>query len=200
MSADIDPQLLAEAIVEYTGQGTRKRPTDDPEAVALLSRVRGADLLPAVNSVLEDAEAVDMSDVAVPSDTAGETYRSRLHAARPDLTETALAAVANWWFYRRLWLGLPAETHDSRAQYFARFAIENGQRVPWALYRREYDGETVVDSVLKDVGTWREDRNRVVWSSFVNPLESDIEPVTAAQAQEFEQMVANRRYRPFTAG
>ena len=198
MSADTDPLLLTEAVVAYTGHGTSKRPTDDREAVALLAQVRGVDLLPEVESVLDDAEAVDMSDVIIPSEAAGDIYRARLQAARRDLTETAVAAVTNWWFYRRLWLGLPTKLTRPRLQYFARFSTENGRRVPWALYRREDDGNTVVDSVLKDAGIWREDRSRVVWSAFANPLESDVEPVTAGQAREFEQIAAERRYHPFT--
>lgn len=198
MSGDIDPELLTEAIVAYTGHGTSKRPTDDREAVTLLEQVRGVPLIPALDSALAAAESVDLSDTVIPSDTAGEVYRARLHQARPDLTDTALAALGNWWFYRRLWLGLPVSVERPRVQYFARFSTENGERVPWALYRREDDGRAVADSVLKDVGTWREDRNRVVWSSFTNPLETDIEPISARQAQEFEQMVADRSYHPFT--
>ncbi|WP_133541625.1 hypothetical protein [Microbacterium sp. BK668] len=190
---------MTEAIVAFTGYGTSKRPSDDREAVALLEQVRGVPLLAALDSVLADAESVDLSDVVIPSDTAGEVYRSRLHEARPDLSDTALAALSNRWFYRRLWLGLPAPVERPRVQYFARFSTENGARVPWALYRREDDGKAVVDSVLKDVGTWREDRNRVVWSSLTNALETDIEPISARQAAEFEQMVAKRSYHPFTA-
>ncbi|MFE7845748.1 hypothetical protein ACFUTX_11230 [Microbacterium sp. NPDC057407] len=199
MSAGIDPQLLAEAIVAYTGHGTSKRPVDDREAVDRLSVERGVEVFPAVEAALQDAEALDMSDIPIPSDTAGDAYRSRLHSLRPDLTGDAIAALANRWFYRRLWLGLPAEAKHPRVRYFARFANENGRQVPSALYRREDDGTSIVDSVLEDVGTWREDRNRVVWSSFANPLESDVEPISAAQAQEFEKMVAERRYRPFSA-
>ncbi|MEZ3161987.1 hypothetical protein AB1K54_15840 [Microbacterium sp. BWT-B31] len=182
----------------YTGHGASKMPREDRDAVALLGQVHRVDLMPAVESALAAAEAVDMSDVPLPSETAGETFRSRLAAARPDLTTEARAALADTWLFRRLWLDLPAQVENPRVQYFARFGIEDGERVPWALYRRVRDGESVVDSVLKDVGEWRADRNRVIWSSTVNPLEADIEPISARQALEFEQMVAERRYRPFS--
>jgi hypothetical protein len=191
--------LLAQAITAYTHHGASKIPRDDREAVLELGGIDGATLWSAVDAALTNAESVDMSDVPIPSNTAGATYRERLRAARPDLTDTAVDALTNRWFYRRLWLDAPTKVERPRVQYFARFSIENGQRVPYALFRREDDGTTVTDTVLKDVGSWRADRNRVIWSSMINRLESNIEPITARQAEEFEQMVAVRTYRPFSS-
>lgn len=84
----------------------------------------------------------------------------------------------------------------SPSRYFVRQLDRDGQRVPFALLRRTIVDDRPIDEVLRDVGQWSPDRNGSVDKAIRMPLETDLEEITPAQADEVESMVARRTYRP----
>ena len=95
-----------------------------------------------------------------------------------------------------------ARTESARAtdRYFVRQHIQEGALVPFALLRRTRRDGGQVDEVLRDVGQWVPDRNGSVDKAIRMPLETDLEEISPAQAEEVERMVADRSYRPLRRG
>ncbi|MEV8274634.1 hypothetical protein [Microbacterium sp. NPDC077184] len=81
-------------------------------------------------------------------------------------------------------------------RYFAQFGPD---RTPNGLLRRHVTPAGFEDQVLRDVDVWAPDRHASVQTAIINALESPLEEITTDQACEFEQMVAQRSYRPFSS-
>ncbi|MEZ3162017.1 hypothetical protein AB1K54_15990 [Microbacterium sp. BWT-B31] len=201
-SADPTAEQVSSGVVAFTGWGEAKMPRADTSAVAALAAAAGLSpeaLLEEVLTAVSASETLDTHGLDPRSLGAGDEYRRLLHAARPDLDDSATDALASRWFYRRLWVGVDTLLIDPPAvtRYFALFAPRGGERVPQALFRRQVIGDRVVDEVLRDTDRWDADRSGRVERAITRYLDSDLEEISPSHAQEFEQMVAERRYRPF---
>lgn len=193
-----DDSLLSAAVTAFLGWPTAKMPLADENAVADLARTNSVDadaLLARVYAAIAASDNLAISDLSTYSDGGASTYKSRLGAARPDLSSTAIDALASRWFFRLRWLGI--ESGVDAPRYFVRYGGEGATPIPVALYRRRTADGATVDEVLKDVGEWRPDTRRQIHNSFAFSLESDLEEVTPAEAAEFEEMVRAREYVPF---
>ena len=80
-------------------------------------------------------------------------------------------------------------------RYFARFLAD---RVPFALLRRHATAGAQEDQVLREVDDWVPDTRGSVSRAIVFPLDSDLEEITAAEAEAVQRMVADREYRPLS--
>jgi len=202
-SADVSSEQLSAGIVAFTGWGQSKTPRADTAAVEDLARASGIAreaLLEEVLTAVSASETLDTTGFDPRSPGAGPEYKRMLRASRPDLTQAATDALASRWFFRRLWLGVdtPRVAPDPAARYFALFAPRGRERVPRALFRRQTVGDRTVDQVLRDVDQWAPDETGRVERAITRYLDSDLEEISQAQAREFEQMVEQRSYRPFT--
>ena len=83
-------------------------------------------------------------------------------------------------------------------RYFVRQLVRDGVLLPFALLRRTVSGGRPVDEVLRDVDVWAADSSSSVDKAVRMPLESDLEEISAEQAAQVQQMVAERSYRPLT--
>ena len=172
-------------------------PAADHAAVAELARVRGVDadaLLAEVQRAIDATNAIDLGETS--RQTAGPEFKARLSSARPDLSGAAVDALASRWFFERVWIG---RASDPAPRFFARFTAREGQAVPMALFRRRVEAGHTIDEVLHDVDTWRPDTRGRVGHAVRRSIDSDLEEISPARAAEFELMVAERSYRPFTA-
>ncbi|WP_457099502.1 hypothetical protein [Microbacterium sp. P5_E9] len=100
MSTDADRpsgELLAEAIVAFTGRGTRKIPTADEAAVFALDPERFDEVIAAVKAVLKvsDSIVVDESDRSEVKGAVIAKHRELL----PDLDDRAIDALVWRWGY-----------------------------------------------------------------------------------------------------
>jgi hypothetical protein len=202
-SAEVSRELLSAAIVAFTGWKVAKTPRADTAAVDALARTSGVAseaLLEEVLTAVSSSETLDASGLDPRSPDAGPTYKKLLRGARPDLTDEATDALASRWFFRRLWQGAdtPRVTASVPTRYFALFAPRGRERVPRALFRRQTIDGRNVDQVLRDTDQWGADESGRVERAITRYLDSDLEEISPSQAAEFEQMVAERSYRPFT--
>ena len=195
--------IVSRAIVAFTGWGVAKTPQADAKAVESVAQSAGVDaaaLFESVHSAIAASDEIDPPGDDLQDPTAGQAYKTSLRRARPDLSDAAIDALASRWFFRRMWLGVedPPAGAGQTTRYFSLFAPRGTERVPRALFRRRLvDGEAV-DEVLRDVDVWSPDEAGRVHHAIDRYLDSDLEEISAAQAREFERMVANRSYHPFT--
>lgn len=92
-------------------------------------------------------------------------------------------------------VGAAHDTSTDPDRYFVQYGPD---RTPNGLLRRHYTAAGFEDQVLRDVGQWAPDRHGSVQQAVVNALESPLEEITLDRAREFERMVAERAYRPFS--
>lgn len=99
-----------------------------------------------------------------------------------------------------MWLGVEDSSAEAgqATRYFSLFAPRGTERVPRALFRRRFADGEAVDEVLRDTDVWSPDEAGRARHAIDRYLDSDLEEISAAQAKEFERMVANRSYHPFT--
>lgn len=202
-SAEVSSEQLSAGILAFTGWGESKTPRADTaavEAIALAAGVAREALLEEVLTAVSASETLDTTGLDPRSPGAGPEYKRMLRESRPDLTEVATDALASRWFFGRLWLGTdtPRVAPEPAARYFALFAPRGRERVPRALFRRQTVGDRTVDEVLRDVDRWAPDETGRVERAVTRYLDSDLEEISQAQAREFEQMVEQRSYHPFT--
>lgn len=204
MSTNADASdLVSRAVVAFTGWGTAKTPQADTRAVEALAQSAGVDaaaLFESVHSAIAASDEIDPPGDDLQDPNAGRAYKAALRTARPDLSDAAIDALASRWFFRRMWLGVE-DSPTGAAQptrYFSLFAPRGHERVPRALFRRRLVDGAAVDEVLRDTDVWAPDEAGRVKHAIDRYLDSDLEEISAAQAREFERMVANRSYHPFT--
>ena len=205
MSTNADASdIVSRAIVAFTGWGIAKTPRADTKAVESVAESTGVDaaaLFEAVHSAIAASDEIAPPGDDLQDPTAGQAYKTSLRRARPDLSDAAIDALASRWFFRRMWLGVEdaASEAGQATRYFSLFAPRGAERVPRALFRRRMVGGEAVDEVLRDTDVWAPDAAGRVQHAVDRYLDSDLEEISAAQAMEFERMVANRSYHPFTA-
>ncbi|WP_457102102.1 hypothetical protein [Microbacterium sp. P5_E9] len=147
-----------------------------------------------MQGAIDATNAIDLGETS--RQTAGPEFKAHLSAARPELSGAAVDALASRWFFERAWIG---RASDPAPRFFALFAAREGQAVPRALFRRRVEAGHTIDEVLHDVDSWRPDTRGRVQHAIKRYLNSDLDEISPAQAAEFERMVADRSYRPFTA-
>ena len=202
-SADPTSEQVSAGIVAFTGWGKSKAPVADASAVEGIARAEGVlpeVLLEEVVGAVTASEVLATGDLDPEAPGAGDVYRELLRTRRPDLGPAAIDALTSRWLFRRVWLGAdtPAPTQEGRIRYFALFIARGRERVPRALLRRRYEGDVAVDEVLRDVDEWAIDDTGSVDKAVTRYLDSDLDEISAAQAAEFQRMVADRTYRPFS--
>ena len=101
MNADnFDPDLLAEAIITYTGKGRERTPGAHPEAVlALVPGVHGEQLLTEVRRIVELSDTVTADWSEAVDDSLFPVFAARMTALYPGLTEPALRALSWRWAF-----------------------------------------------------------------------------------------------------
>ena len=188
-----DPAAKALGFVDRYGVGTYTRVVG-PGEVTALERVRhvGTYRDEPVNLSVNPRGGVLVG-------TADEHVAARLRLARVDKAwwETEVPqddpALVITEVHEPVGPGASSAGGPDVDRYFARFGAE---RIPQALLRRHFTPAGHEDQILTDVGQWRPDTHGSVARAVLYPTESDLEPVTAAQAAAIEQMVGERRYRP----
>lgn len=204
MSTNADAPLVSRAVEAFTGWGRAKTPQSDHEAVAALAAAHDVDpawLIERVTEAIASSESLDTSSIDPSGSDAGPRYKEMLRLGRPDLGPGAVDALASRWFYRRVWLGsdTPVVAEPNLSRYFTLFGLRGRTRVPQALFRRRVIDGVVTDEVLRDLDQWAPDLKGKVANAVDRPTESDLEEISAARAEEFMRMVANRTYDAFTA-
>lgn len=89
--------------------------------------------------------------------------------------------------------------HDGHMQrFFVLQTIREGHPVPMALHRRTDTRGRILDEVLRDIDVWDADSRGAVAHAVDRYLDSDLDEISADQADEFMAMVKTRSYRPFS--
>jgi len=83
-------------------------------------------------------------------------------------------------------------------RYFVRELRVDGRLVPTRLFRRRGTDHGPVDEFLVDVDHWAPDTRGVLDRGIRFPLDSDLDEVSDAAAEEIFAMVARREYIPLT--
>jgi hypothetical protein len=83
-------------------------------------------------------------------------------------------------------------------RYFVRELRVEGRLVPARLFRRRETDDGPVDEFLVDVDRWAPDTRDVLDRGIRFPLDSDLDEISDAAAEEIFAMVARREYVPLT--
>lgn len=196
-----DPATLERGFEDRYGVGTYTRAVSPGELDELFSvshegTYRGAEVSVAVNArgrVLVGTSRADLAETLdLPRVDKGWWERE----IDPDDPDLVIREVLEQHPVGGTENSAHADAGIDPDRYFAQFGPD---RTPNGLLRRHFTPTGFEDQVLRDVDVWAPDRHASVQAAVINALESPLEEITTDQAREFEQMVAQRSYRPFSS-